>query len=150
MWSILLWFILFSILRRFYLNALNFFFFSWSIMGQKSHSALLANCTKKITAVLWVKTLKRFELKLLQFKICHLCWNRRTSKHSPTSIHTSGNHFLPLFGLCHLLPILPCNPCSCCPPPPLLRRRWGYAVVSLGGRWEGAVSLSLCFPSTHL
>lgn len=44
-------------------------------MGQKFHSVLLANYTKKITAVLWVKTLNCFELKLLQFKIFHLYLN---------------------------------------------------------------------------
>lgn len=39
---------------------------------EKTHSAFLANYTKRLTAVLWFKTLKCFKLKLLQLKICHL------------------------------------------------------------------------------
>lgn len=92
-------------------------------MGEKkTYSAFLENYTKKITAVLWFKILKCFKLKLLRFKICHLYWNHGTSEHSPTSTRTSETSFLPVFGICHLLPILPYNPCSYCPWHPLPRR----------------------------
>lgn len=77
--------------------------------GEKSPNwtTFLENDTKKINALLWFKTWKCFKLKLLPLKICHLYWNHRTSKHRPTRTHTSETGSLLLFGLCHLLTILP-------------------------------------------
>lgn len=116
--------------RRFSLILWKIHCFLTEYHGEKkpNQTTFLENDTKKINTLLWSKTWKCFKLKLLPLKICHLYWNHRTSKHRPTSTHTSETGFLLLFGLFHLLTILPLlNHCSYFPSIPC----WGERMCAI-------------------